>query len=220
MDEFPLQLGAPVRCTDGALLSLAAVVIDPATQRLTHLVVDTNDGQARLVPAELVAHDETQRREVVLTCTAEHVGLLDPVHEVVYAAPGAYPELGDRTDVGIQDTLMLPSPGSVEFGGYAGEAEATIGITYDRIPSGEAELRRESAVLTTSGERIGRVDGFLVRGGKVTHVVMEHGHLWGTHAVTIPIDAVDKVATDAITLSLTKEEIGELPSARSLNPFG
>lgn len=220
MDEFALQLGAPVRCTDGVLLSLAAVVIDPATRRLTHLVVDTNDGQARLVPVELVAPDDTQRREVVLTCTAEHLHSLDPVHEVAYAGPGAYPELEDRTDVGVQETLVVPSPGSVEFGGYAGEADATISVTYDRIPSGGAELRRESAVLASDGEKVGRVDGFLLRGGRVTHVVMEHGHLWGTHAVTIPIEAVEQIATDAVTLRLTKEETGELPSVRSLSLFG
>jgi sporulation protein YlmC with PRC-barrel domain len=215
MDEFPLQLGAPVRCADGELLSLADIVIDPATRRLTHLVVDTGDGQTRLVPVERVARDETQRREVVLTCSAAEVRSSDAVREVAYVGFDAYPDIEDRADIGVQDTLVLPSPGSAELGGYAAEGDATIGVTFDHIPSGGAELRRESAVLAADGEEVGQVDGFLVRDGKVTHVVMQHGHLWGKRAVTIPIEAVEQIATDAVTLSLTRREIGKLPSVRS-----
>ena len=163
MDDLAVQLGAPVRCADGEPMRLADVVVDPATRRLTHLVVDTGDGQARLVPAEAVAHDRTQRREVALTCTAEDVRSFDPVREVAYVGLDGYPELEGRTDVGVQDTFVLTSPGAVELGGYAGDADATVGVAYDVIPSGEAELRRESTVLSSDGEEVGHVDGFLLR---------------------------------------------------------
>jgi hypothetical protein len=45
-------------------------------------------------------------------------------------------------------------------------------------------------------------------------VLLERGHLWGRREVTIPIGAVAKVETDAVTLSLSKDQVGELPSVR------
>ena len=47
-----LELGAPVRCSDGDLGELTDVVVDPRTDRVTHLVVaaQTGYGLARMVP--------------------------------------------------------------------------------------------------------------------------------------------------------------------------
>jgi hypothetical protein len=42
--------------------------------------------------------------------------------------------------------------------------------------------------------------------------VLERGHLWGRREVTIPIDAVETVETDKVTLRLSKDEVGALPS--------
>jgi hypothetical protein len=62
---------------------------------------------------------------------------------------------------------------------------------------------------------LGQVDGFLVDGERqITHFILERGHLCGRREVTIPIGAVAKVETDAVTLSLSKEEVGALPSVR------
>ena len=62
---------------------------------------------------------------------------------------------------------------------------------------------------------LGKVDGFLVDGeADITHVILERGHLWGRRDVTIPIGAVAKVETDAVTLSLSKDQVGELASVR------
>ena len=59
------------------------------------------------------------------------------------------------------------------------------------------------------------MDGFLVDGeADITHVLLERGHLWGRRDVTIPIGAVAKVETDAVTLSLSKDQVGELASVR------
>jgi hypothetical protein len=43
---------------------------------------------------------------------------------------------------------------------------------------------------------------------------LERGHLWGRREVTIPIGAVAKVETDTVTLRMSREEVGELPSVR------
>jgi hypothetical protein len=44
----------------------------------------------------------------------------------------------------------------------------------------------------------------------VTHVLLQEGHLWGRKKVAIPISAVTGVDA-GIRLSLTKEQVGELP---------
>jgi sporulation protein YlmC with PRC-barrel domain len=88
-------------------------------------------------------------------------------------------------------------------------------MVYDRVPKGEVEIRRASEVRSSDGHRLGRVDGLVVDAeDHVTHVVLEHGHLWGRREATIPIGAVRSVKTHAVTVDLTKDEVGELPAVR------
>ena len=53
-ESTSLQLGGPVRCSDGPAGILSDVVVDPKQRRVSHLVVESPNGGARLVPAELV----------------------------------------------------------------------------------------------------------------------------------------------------------------------
>ena len=70
-------------------------------------------------------------------------------------------------------------------------------------------------MYSADGHHLGHIDGFLVDGeAQITHIILEHGHLWGRRDVTVPIGAVAKVETDAVTLGLSKDEVGELPSVR------
>ena len=56
------------------------------------------------------------------------------------------------------------------------------------------------------------MQGFLVNpdDDRVTHVLLQEGHLWGRKEVAIPISAVIRV-DEGIRLNLTKEQVGELP---------
>ena len=49
---------------------------------------------------------------------------------------------------------------------------------------------------------------------RISHVVLERGHLWGRREVSIPIGAVEKVETDEVVLRLSKDEVGKLPAHR------
>src|SRR5215212_5442514 len=66
----------------------------------------------------------------------------------------------------------------------------------------------------STGISAGYVDTFADVGvddaDNITHFVLERGHLWGRREVTIPISAVAKVESDSLTLTLSKDEIGEL----------
>ncbi len=211
-----LELGTPVHCSDGVFGELADVVIDPTNKHLTHLVVQPHHqhGLARLVPVGLAEAGGDEQQAVSLRCTVEEVRRLAPVQRFAYLPLGEFPANDPDWDVGIEDVLAIPYYGGVGpwlDGGYAEEYDADVGISYDRVPKGEVEIRRASAVTSADGHRLGHVDGLLVDGeDQITHVVLEHGHLWGRREVTIPIGAVAKVETDEIALSLSKDEVKAL----------
>ena len=212
-----LELGTPVRCTDKPYGELADVVVDPISKRVTHLVVRPTDQEAletRLVPIEL-AEGGDEAPELSLSCTVEEVNALEPVREYAYLRVGESAANDPNWDVGVQDVLASPYYEADLAGlGYPGYGQE-LGLIYDRIPKGEVEIRRSSDVYSADEHHLGEVDGFLVDGeAQITHVILERGHLWGRRDVTIPIGAVAKVETDQVTLSLSKDQVGELPSVR------
>jgi sporulation protein YlmC with PRC-barrel domain len=210
-----LELGKAVRCSDERYGKLADVVIDPIAKRVTHLVVrpEKGDDIARLVPIELVEPDKDDTREIKLRCTVEDVRRLDHVQEFAYLRLGEYPASDPDWDVGIQDVLALPYYESSGIAGYGGGLE-DAGVTFDRVPKGEVEVRRSSLVTAADDQFLGEVDGFVVDGGHITHFVLERGHLWGKREITIPIGAVAKVENDAVSLSLSKAQVDDLPAVR------
>ena len=204
-----LELGALVSCTNEELGELADVVIDPVKKRVTHLVVQPRHehGLARLVPVDLVEGGDKGQRAISLNCTVEEVRRFAPVQEFAYLRLGEFPVDDPDWDVGIQDVLAMPYyESSLGPGNYMSDT----GIIYDRVPKGEVEIRRSSAVTAPAPPPPGHIDGFLVEGEEITHIVLEQGHLWGRRDVTVPIGAVTKVETDAVTLGLSKDEVGAL----------
>ena len=218
-----LELGRPVNCTDGPFGKLADVVIDPTKRRVMYLVVEPHDdhGKARLVPIELASAEEGETTAIAVRCSLEETDQLQLVEETAYIRLGESPELEPEWDLGVESVLAEP----YYVYGYAGgpgyetgpppDYDPHVTVTYDRIPKGEVEIRRASEVTSADGHQLGKVDGFLVADDDaITHFVLERGHLWGRREVTIPINAVASVSTDAVTLTLTKNEVGELPSVR------
>jgi hypothetical protein len=67
-------------------------------------------------------------------------------------------------------------------------------------------------VWSSDDHVVGKVEAFLVDDDRrVTHVVLEHGHLWGHREITVPMSAVAQVHSDWIELSITKDEVENLP---------
>ena len=121
-------------------------------------------------------------------------------------------------DVGVQDVLALPYYNGL---GYAGAevqqspVDPHMSMYYDRVPKGDVEVRRASAVFSADGHSLGEVDGFVVDADEhITHFVLERGHLWGRKEVTIPIGAVASVESDVVHVALSKDEVGALPAVR------
>jgi sporulation protein YlmC with PRC-barrel domain len=214
-ESMRLDLGTPVRTTDAVFGDLADVVIDPIASRVTHLVVQPahGDGVARLVPIGLVENDENGAKEIRLRCSAEDVTKLEHVQEFAFLRLGETPTRDADWDVGVEDVLALPYYEGSAVMGY-GTDFGDSGVTYDRIPKGDVEIRRASTVAATDADFLGKVDGFVVDDEHITHFVLERGHLWGKREITIPIGAVANVKSDAITLNLSKSQVEDLPSVR------
>ena len=197
-DTTPLQLGRPVRCSDGPVGHLSDVVIDPNERRITHVVVEDPNGAARLVPAELLVQGWAPGLEVVLSCSSADVSNGPTIRSFSYVGLEAFPENDERSDVGVEDLEAVPSFAAVELAGFGADMWTSYAVTYDRIPPGSAELRRGSIALSADEDEIGRVDGFLLAGTRLTHVVL-------SGPVTIPVESVTTIATDRITAALPSD---------------
>lgn len=199
-------IGTSAACTDGPCGKLARVVVNPVAQKVTHLVVSPADpgNPDRLVP---VAMTQAGQDGLLVRCSLEEFGTLDPAEETQFLpGPAGYPDYGPGQVV-AWPFYGLGGPG-------VGPAELGPGqpVTYDTVPAGEVSVRRGDHVHATDGA-IGRVQGLVIdpRSHRVTHVLLQEGHLWGRKDVAIPVRAV--AATDSgIRLNLTKKEVEDLPS--------
>ena len=211
-----LEIGNRVRCTDGVYGKLADIVIDPLEKRVTYLVVEPEQGEAaaRLVPIQL-AKGRDERREVELDCTLDEAQRFESVRRSAYLRLGESRAEDPDWDVGVEDVLAMPYYSGVGVDPIPGGLDSHVTVHYDRVPKGEVEVRRASAVISGDGHSLGEVDGFVVDADDhITHFVLERGHLWGRKEVTIPIGAVASVQSDAVHLALTKDEVGALPAVR------
>jgi hypothetical protein len=63
------------------------------------------------------------------------------------------------------------------------------------------------------------VEGFVVdpADNKVTHVLLQEGHMWGRNEVAIPVSAVVSVDV-GIRLNITKKQVEDLPPLPTGHP--
>ena len=90
-------------------------------------------------------------------------------------------------------------------------------LTSDTAPEhlpGEEEIPRGEHVHATDGD-IGQVEGVAVEAGtgRVASVLLREGHLWGRRPVLIPRKAVAKVDADGFHLTITRQQVRDLPPA-------
>ncbi len=215
-----LELGSAVHCSDGEFGELADVVIDPLKRRVTHLVVAPphRHDEARLVPIDRARPQESPQTGIQLDCTRAEVGQFQSVQRSAYLRLGEAPVEDPDWEIGVTDVLALPYYGTMTPGGVGLDVPG-IGLddhvteVYDRVPRDRIEVRRASPVISSDDHDLGHVDGFVVdEQERITHLVLEHGHLWGKREITIPVEAIASMQTDQVTLSLSRDQVGELES--------
>lgn len=209
-------IDADVNCCDGSGGRLTRVVLNPITRQVTHLVLAPTDhhSPSRLVPIDLV-DTASPAGQLTLRCSTAELAALEVAEETKFLT-GADAEAGYLAG----QVYMWPYfPLDVTAGG-AGMTAMPGPVTYDKVPVGEVDVRRGEQVQATDGD-IGRVRGLVVdpRDHRVTHVLLEEGHLWGRRQVAIPLSAIDSV-DDGIHLTLSKDQVRQLPEVHATTPPG
>jgi hypothetical protein len=191
-EETEFTIGAEARCADGSRGKVSRMIVDPATRAVTHLVIEPehHGGPGRLVPLDLVG---TATGAITLRCTLAEFGRLEPAEET---------ELVEGYDAALGVGGMLAPMGT---------PHPVQAVVEDVVPLGETEVGSGEHVHALDGP-IGRVRGFLVDPDdhRVTHVLLQEGHIWGRKEVAIPVSAVAGVE-NGIRLNLTKKQVADLP---------
>jgi hypothetical protein len=185
---------------------------------ITHVVVEARRHHhlARLVPIGDLSGGSTTTA-LRLGGTIADFALYPDVGETAFVRLGEWPPLEDRNwEVGLSTVLALPAFGTAGLeGGFYAAMPGSDGayVTYDRIPVGEVELRRGSPVESADGRTVGHVAGVVLDGdGRISHLVLERGHMWGRRELTIPVAAVTRLTTDDVELQLTADQVAVLPA--------
>ena len=190
-----IDLGSSVTCTDGRAGKVVGLIADPVGRSLAHLAIGPEHlpGRVRLVPVGLVA--AAGPAVVELACSLEGFRALPEFHDVEFVPEGAeYP------DVGYESSWP-----------YFGAPTRRVAVFVDRVPPGEVEIRRHEHVSAADGA-IGHVEGLAVNdAGRITHVLLEEGHLWGRKEVAIPVASLERIDVDGIHVRLSRREIADLP---------
>ena len=209
------DIGATVTCSDSSHAGgVKRVVADPLQGRLTHLVVGKGlgDGEDRLVPIDMARPTSST---VVLTCDAAQFRQLRPAVETEFIASSL-----DQSGYGPEETFLWPhfglSAGGMGTAGFRVSAQGFNGtVGHDarshQVPAGEVELRRGSVVSATDGPT-GRLHGLIIdqATSRITHLLLQHGHLWGHREVAIPLTCVATMPGD-ISLNISKDDVEKLP---------
>jgi sporulation protein YlmC with PRC-barrel domain len=197
-----LVIGNDAVGSDGYRGEVRAVVIEPAARTVTHIVVEPEGrrGLARLVPLNLVDAASGQTR---LRCTEAEFMSLDAAEETLA-----------EFAVGQTVPVQLLAPGWRGADGPSADGGSILRIpekeTIDIVPPGEVEEHGGDHVHATDGD-IGQVRAFLIDpgSGRLTHVLLKEGHLWGRKEVAIPFDKVAGF-DGGIRLTLSKQQVRDL----------
>ncbi len=203
--EIPLN--AQVECTDGICGRSEFVLINPAIDRVAHVIVkeDSTPNAEFIVPVDFVV--ETIADTIRLRCSKASLEKMDPftkttfieeeIHEKIFGYGGLY-------QMGLYYYLPYVTP----------DETISESVETQQIPPGELAVHRGTRVKATDGP-VGHVDEFVVNpeNGRITHLVMREGHLWGKKDVLIPVSAIgDKPHADTVFLNLDKQQVESLPT--------
>lgn len=190
--DFPLD--AEVNCVDGPCGQSTTIIVDPTTEKVTHIAVRDPDRSHTeyLVPLDQV--DSTTTESIQLRCTREELAQMEQFIETEFV-----------------EMPMSYYAGDVSMGyGYMGPE--MVVVEHELTPEGKLAVRRGMSIEATDGY-VGTVDELVVDpdSGKVSHFVLRKGHLWGETEVTLPVSQLERVEGYTIYLKLDKESIEVMP---------
>jgi len=205
-----LPVGARVECSDGACGHVTRIVLNPKTHEVTEVVVRTGTltPHEHLVPLNLVTSGTKEQIDIALT--AQELSQQMLFVETRYVRldreqardPSLFPEYLNEYD---RSMIIYP------YAQPAMPAPRGADVQHEAIAPEDLALSRGAHVEASDGH-VGRIDEFVVDNqGRITHVILSEGHLFGHREVDIPISAIDHMANNVVYLKIDRDAVGELP---------
>lgn len=194
-----IPIDVEVFCTDGLCGRSTGVVVIPNTEEVTHLVVKEKDAPHQEILVPVTAVTATTPDSIDLSYTREKVAKLQPLFETEY----------------VKVDIPRYAGGMYSMAGEIYPESEVLPIKHKLTPAGELALRRGARVEATDGQ-VGHVDEFIVdpESDRITHLVLQEGHLWGKKDVSIPASEIKRINENTVYLNITKRQIEALPSVR------
>jgi CheY-like chemotaxis protein len=197
--DIDIPLDADVFCEGSSCGTSVALVMNPVTEEVTHMVVRERHAphRERLVPTSVVG--KTTFEQMELRCSAAELAKMEPFVETHF--------------VKVKVPHYLSTGGMLAFPYAIPDPKVEkVAMHSEQIPPNELAVRRGAWVHATDG-RIGKVDEFLVdpTNCHVTHLVLREGHLWAQKEIAIPISEIKRLGEEEVHLKLSKAQVEQLP---------
>ena len=194
-----IPLNVDVHCPDGRCGRSTHIIINPAIEQITHLVVKEQwpSWVERIIPVDWIA--ATTRDIIVLNHTRAEFTQMPPFNQTDFIQR-------DESQYATDPKLTLVWP-------YTVPIKNIIEDSHRMMPPDELAVRRGAKVRATDG-RIGQVDEFVIDpdSGHISHLVLREGLLWDKKYITIPIADIERIEENTVYLKLDKKSIKSLPA--------
>jgi uncharacterized protein YrrD len=194
-----IPINARVTCKDEHCGHSTCVILDPRSERVTHVIVRERGlaGLEHLVPVDKIR--SSTENGITLGCS--------------------FKELQSMKEFISTEFMQLDSPFLTYLSGeymlwpYMVADNRTITFHREQVPAGELVIHNGTAVYAQDG-KIGQVDEFIFESDDdhITHLVLREGHLWGKKEIAIPVESIQSIQEDAVILKMTKKSIEKLPA--------
>jgi uncharacterized protein YrrD len=194
-----ITANAEVYCTDGFYGHSICIILNPATEQVTHVAVQKDKlfSRARLVPTTYIVNSTPDRIQLDLS-KKEIESEMPPFVKTEFLE-------SDLPDILYTTDLMWPH--------LIASLEMKT-LQYENIPLDELAVHSGAVVEARDGV-IGHLEDFIVNPDDkhVTQIVIRVGHWYAYSRLAIPVSAIDHFEKDTIHLSLSKRETKALTIA-------
>ncbi len=204
--ELGFNIGADVVCPDGRCGKLVSVVLDPATEEVTGLIVEkglilTED---RVVPVDLVT--EATPEEIHVEVGADELNECRAFEEEAYTVPD--PEWRSAWDGPSEVRFRTPPYGTLAKEPFVPKTRVHV---REGVKTTEAVVGHGTPVFTVQGES-GEVDHVLVdrESGELAHIVVKRGGLVPDYRI-VPASSIEAVSSDGVSIDHELADLDDLP---------
>jgi sporulation protein YlmC with PRC-barrel domain len=199
-----IPINARLMCTDGLCGRVMAIIVEPDTDQVTHLVVRTRHFPAMEVLVPLGVVTKVSDDAVQIDRSSAKLAHLERFTEIEYvnlADPEAAHAALEGSYAGhIKWAQARPGLEMLELG------TQDVPVEHELVPEGEMALHRGSHVVASDGRR-GVIEELLIdpHSGEITHLIMQDGHLWAKHERTVPVSEIERIEDDTIYLRPSRQ---------------